>query len=865
MQKHFLTLFCFFIYCLSLFGQETNSYPLITIQEKSIKTESLLQEITNQSGLDFSYQPSVVDLEKTLAFKVRNETLENTLVLLCKKIDVVYVIIEGQIVLTANTQLQQHMFTGYISDAKSGETLLGATVFLKGSTRGTFTNEFGYFALPIPNGKQQIEVSYLGYNPRIIELLFEKDTLKNITLSPMPTHLPEILIGLPMKDVLNKKQLGEMEIHPDELNSMPEFAGESGLVKGLQTLPGIKAHGDASAFFYTRGGERDQNLIIIDDAPVYNPSHLFGVFSLVIPEFTKSIKVYKSDIPATMGDRLSSIVSIRTKDGNLNKAQFGGAISPWLYRFSVETPIVKQKSAFFLSFRRSNFEWLYKRNSPNANLFFQDIHLKFNWKINDKNRLFFTTIAGGDVLENNNQAFSRTGIRWGNFSATLRWNHIFSPKLFSNTTLYTGNYAYRIQQATNLWKSELGMLGLKSDFTHYVSEKYTAKFGFDSQAYFNTPGIFSSDSTISLLPEITSDYSRKLVLYYQGKLDITDKIRLNAGLRLINWSNYGPKTYYSYDENFMVTDTINAGVGRFNTYTNLDPRISVQYQLHSDAQLKLSYGIYHQYLQVANNAISPFSSMEIWLPASPNLAPQNASQWSLSYLNNFQKTKAEFSAAVFYKKMNNQIDFEGHATTLLNPFLEGELRIGDTKSYGIEFLFKKDFGRFNGWLGYTYSRAFRRTNGLNNNKTYSAFQDRPHDLSMLINFRLKRRIFCTAYWTSYSGSTFTSPVSFFEYNGQTVPIYGERNNDRLPTYHRLDLGMKFILNKKEDSKFQHSLTLSIYNFLAHKNVYAVRFNKIETTTFSPPVPGNLLLENPLSPSAIDVVRFFPTLTYKFKI
>lgn len=856
------------IFCLLLFYSIAVNGQTITIQESSIEVAELIKEISKQSGADFSFNAQLVDTKKRISFKIKNASLRETLDLLSKKINVKYEIIEGQIVLNAlalnkKIKIQNFTLTGYLSDQATGEDLISASIAIKGTNQGVLTNEFGYYALPLTAGKHTIVYSYVGFEQTELELVINKNRIQNIALVTSTTELPAVIVEPISNNILNQNQLGEMEISPETLNNLPEFGGESGLVKGLQTLPGIKTHSDGSAFFYVRGGARDQNLIIIDDAPIYNPSHLLGFYSIVLPDFTKSISVYKSDMPTTIGDQLSSIISVRTKDGNLNKTSFGGSINPLMYQFSLETPIIKKRSAIFLSFRRSNYEWIYKRNNSDAALYFQDIHFKWNLKINNNNRIFFTLIQSADVFEN--QEEETNGIRWGNIAATLRWNHIYGPKLFSNTTIYTGNYAYLSRFSSESWKSDLGMLSLKSDFTHYASSRFTAKFGLELQAYFNTPGQLTLSESITNLPNITANSSQKSVLYYSGKYNVSDRLQINAGLRLINWKNLGPKTYYDFDDNFIVSDTITVGEGVYNKYVNLDPRLSLQYKLNNSSQVKLSYGLYHQYLQLISNATSPFNAFEVWLPANPNIKPQSSSQIALNYLKYFEQSKMEISAAAYYKSSKNQIDYEPHATTYVNALLEGELRFGKAKAYGFEVLLKKDFGRLNGWLAYTYSRAFKQFQDLNNGARFRAFQDRPHDFSIALNYRLSKRVHASAYWTSYSGSPFSSPVGFYTFNDQTIPLYGERNNDRLPSYQRLDLSMKFILNKKENSRFQHSLIFSIYNALGHKNIYAIRFNKIPSDDLNPSTRANFLTNQNLTATQIDLVRFFPSLSYKFKI
>ncbi|MEM6697441.1 MAG: TonB-dependent receptor, partial [Bacteroidota bacterium] len=808
----------------------------------------------------------IIDKKAVLNFNIQNATLEETLDLLAEKINIRYQIIEEQVVLNSEKpkvpQEQYFTLSGFLSEQETGEVLIGASILLNGTAKGTVTNEFGYYALQLKKGTYEFTFSYVGFEAQTLKIEVQKDIRQNIDLKMASINLVPVIVGLTLEEELERKQLDVLRFSPEQLNSLPEFGGESGLVKGIQSLPGISIHSDGSAFFNVRGGERDQNVIFIDDAPIFGASHLLGFYSMIIPDFTKSIDIYKSDMPVSLGDRLSSIISIRTNDGNLNKLHFSGAINPFINRFTLETPIVKQKSSAFISFRRSNFDRFLERAETGIQYHFQDLHFKWNWQINDKNRFFLTFIQAGDFF-NGNDTFSN--ISWGSGAVSVRWNHIFHPKLFSNTTLYTGNYTYSINAQPNFWKSELGMIGLKTDFTHYASPKYQAKFGFDFQTYSNTPGGFTTDSTINILPNFSNNLTRKSVLYYQGAYDFAEKWQFKAGLRMTTWANFGPRTFYTLGEHYEVSDTINADFGAFHRYFQIDPRLSLSYQLNRSSQLKLSYGIYRQYLQLILDSVSPFSALEVWLPASPNIRPQKSTHLALNYLKYYEASKMELALAAYYKNATHQIDYKAHATTFLNPLLEAELRFGSARSFGLELLLKKDFGKANGWLSYTFSRTFRTTKDLNNDLPYRAVQDRPHEFSLALNFPLLKRVLGSTYWTSSSGNTFSSPIGFYDFNQQSIPIYGERNNDRLPAYHRLDFSIKFLLNKKPEARYQHNLTFSMYNALGHPNIFAIKFNKLESNQFSPNVPANVLSNDPLSPSQIDLLRFFPSLTYKFKI
>lgn len=868
----FLLLFFFVLYR----ATAQSGDPVISIQESQATVAEILEQISTQSGMDFSYNATRIDATQEIAFSLDQGSLEEALNQLAAKISISYSIIDDQIILNFRQEdtsgsresdklMEYWTLSGFVSDKWSGENLIGATVSIKGTGEGTTSNAFGFYSLRLPKGPCQLSISYLGFDTQEMDLSLQKDKRKDWILLPASLELPSVVVSRPLKEIMSIQQSGQLELTPGDLDKLPEFAGETGLIKGLQTLPGIKMHGDGSAFFFARGGEKDQNLIIIDDAPIYNPAHLFGFYSIVIPDFTRSIKVYKSDIPANLGDRLSSIIDIRTRDGNLNKWELRGAFNPMISRFSIEGPIVKKRGALFFSFRRSNFQWIYKGIAPNVNLEFGDFNFKWNHKLNDKNRLYFTLINSTDVFFNGGGA-GVGGVKWGNFATTLRWNHLFGPKWFSNTIAYIGSYNYELSGGGNSWQSGIGTLNFKTDFTYYANPEWTLKFGFEAHGHFFNPGRVADGSLASLIPEIRQDYSQQRVGYLQSNFTLLKKWQIHAGLRGLTWKNQGPAQYFTFDENHQLLDTVTIdSSGTYQRYLNADPRLSIQYDLNKTSYLKASYGIYHQYIQLISNSESPFSALEVWLPSSPNIRPQRAEQTTLSYFKYFPAPNLEFSTSAYYKKLDNLIDYKPHAETILNPLLEGELRFGNMRSYGMELMLKKKVGRLNGWMSYTYSRAIRQTAAINGGREYPAFQDRPHDFSILLNYQMKRRAFFSAYWTAYSGSAFSSPTGFYIHGNRTVPIYDEKNNDRLPAYQRLDIAFKFILNKKPEQRFQHSLTFSVYNFLGRKNTVAVNFNKIPREGGTPLVPINLLEQRELITTQSDLVRFFPSLTYKFKL
>ena len=660
--------------------------------------------------------------------------------------------------------------------------------------------------------------------------------------------------------------MSQINIKPKNIANIPEFIGGAGLIKSLQTLPGIKVFSDGSAFFYVRGGNRDQNLILIDEAPVYNPAHLFGFYSVIIPDVTKDIKIYKGDMPVSMGDRLSSVIDIKTKDGNLNKFETNGVLNPLVYRFSLEGPIIKEKSSFFISYRHSNFKWIYKKAAPNLKLYFYDLNAKFNIKLNRNNRVFYTFYYGADVLSNINTELTHFGINWRNFTSTLRWNHIYSEKLFSNTTLYSSFYNYNLSLAEierYKWNSTITNFTLKTDFTYYLRPEHSLRFGASLNAHRFNPGNININNSYNI-PRVPEIKSWKSVIYFSSERKINHKISYILGLRLTSWENTGPTTVYLFDNNYNVNDTVLIDTNKvFSTYVNLDPRINFKYRIDSTSSIKFSYGTYHQYIQLLSNSTSPFTSLEVWLPSGTNIKPQKAQQFTLGYIKFLQKQNLEFTSEVYYKKMNNQIEYQSHANMLLNPLIEGELRFGKAWSYGAEFMIKKTKGRCIGWINYTYSRVYKQTNDVNENREYPAFYDRPHDFAVYLSYQITKRMGISANWVYNTGSAITTPVGYYTYNGNDIPVYGDKNNDRLPDYHRLDIAMNYRLNKKP-KKFQHRLIFSIYNVYNRKNPISINFNKVKTQNGEYVVPANVYGTNQIVTTETYLLGFMPSLTYKFR-
>jgi len=657
---------------------------------------------------------------------------------------------------------------------------------------------------------------------------------------------------------------------------MPAFMGEQDVIKSLDAIPGISLQGDGSTFFFVRGGNKDQNLILLDDAPIYNPAHFLGLFSTFIPETVKDIKIYKGDIPAEYGGRLSSLIDVRTRDGDMNKFNVFGNLGLVAWKTTVEGPITRGKSSFLLSARSSYIKWYARSLNQDIQKFnFYDLNAKFNFRLGLKDRLFLSGYAGQDYFTQGSSPANSSGISWSNVAGTVRWNHVFNDRLFSNTTLSTSKYDYFLilnVDRDQTWHSNIGNLTLKSDFTWFINPDITLRYGGRISRHDFNPGNLElgGDPISPFLPVVSRKTARETALYISNNHTITPRFIVRYGLRMSAWTNIGKAKEYAYEYNIIVNDLIPvdtmdyADGEKYHSYSNIEPRFGLTFQAGPRTSLKASYARTVQYLQLVTNSISPFTTLEVWLPSGPNIEPQSCDQVSLGYFRKFREAGTDLSIEIFSKKLYNQIDYEDHAYMLLNPHIERELRYGDGRAYGIEFLLKKHRGRLNGWIGYAYSRSLRTIEDINNDLEYPASWDRPHDLSCYLSYDLTKRWVLSANWIYMTGSAFSSPTAFYRYNGYTVPLYGSKNNDRLPDYHRLDLSTELQLNKRE-RRFSHSLRFTLYNLYSRKNPFAVNFNKTLNYNGNPVVPGDLYLPAEIVPSQMYLFRLVPAISYSFRI
>jgi len=861
-----------------IFSQTIDLSKKITIKAKNKSLEEVLSEIEKSADIIFSYSSQIIDVSKKITLKVKNKTLEETLNILNQEADIEFSILEKQIILkpvnksanqtkNRNKHLNNYTLSGHLYDKESGEVLIGASIYIDGTKYGTITNEYGFYSLTIPEGKYNAMFSFIGYKTTTQEIELTKNIKTTLELDFNNEIIDEVVVEAEKQnDVVEKNQQGEIKLTPKSIDKLTGYVGDIDLIKSLQQFPGIKNYGDGSTLFYVRGGNRDQNLIMIDDAPIFNPSHLLGFLSSITHESVSEMTIYKADFPANIGGRASSVIDIRTKDGNMK--HFGGSasLSPFVSSFAVEGPIFKDRVSYFTSVRFSNFGWMF-RNSG-FKISFTDLNIKLNYKINSNQRLFFTLYSGSDFIGRISTTGKGTyGLSWTNSLFVIRWNKIYSSKIFSNTTFNGSIYEYYMyisKEEGKFWNSAVKNFSLKNDFTYFINHNNTSKFGFVIESYsFNPGNLYMNDSTVqAYIPYVPERFSNQYILYYNHDCKLSKRLSFRAGVRLPIWENTGPFKDYIFDESYQIKDTIAYIKGDKSPSVSIpEPRLNLNYIITKKSSLKYSFNITGQYIHLLTNTVSPFTSFEVWLPISGNLKPITSKLNSLSYVYN--TGKFEVSAESFYKRINNQIDYADHAKMLLNPYIEGELRQGKATSYGTELTIKKTQGKLNGWISYTISKTTMQSPGINNDKPYPTFYDRPHDFNIFVSYITEKRWQIGAAWLYSTGAAVTTPTSFYYYQGYQIPVYSSKNNDRLPDYHRLDFTIKYKINKPE-RRFQHDLTLMIYNVYARLNPYVVNFNKVMNEDQRVVIPSNLYGDYETVPTQTSLSGIIPSITYTLK-
>ncbi|MDR1715602.1 MAG: TonB-dependent receptor [Prevotella sp.] len=728
--------------------------------------------------------------------------------------------------------LAQNRYTikGRINNADNGETLIGVSVGVKERPQqGSFGDESGYYILTLPQGEYNLIFKLIGYNTKQIKIKLNEDKTLNVDLEPEVVSLGEVEISAQRtNENVKNVQSGVDKLEIEMVNKIPVLLGERDILKTIQLLPGVMSAGEGNTGFYVRGGSNDQNLIMLDNATVYNPSHLFGFFSTFNSSAVDNMTIYKGSMPAQYGGRLSSTLDVSMKDGDLKNYHANGGIGLISSNLTFEGPIQKERSSFIVSARRTYADALARvigvEQVKDSKLYFYDLNAKLSYVLSDRNKLTLTAYLGKDKLGLDKVAM----IDWGNTIASLKWNHIFNAKAASATTLsytdYTYNVSVDLTTGLNV-SSHIKDFNLNQEFSFYPNEKNAIKAGFTSIYHQVVPGDLSSKDPSQLqISPYEHRNSWENAIFASNNMKLHDKLEFSYGLRLSSFSVLGGGDYYEF-ENHAITDTIFTKQGQFlKTYWNIEPRLSAAYQLNDVSSIKAAYTrtTQHLHLLSTSNLSSP---TDRWIANTNYIKPEIANQVSVGYFRNFSNNMLEFSAELYYKDLRNQIDYKDGADVRAKEIIETELLFGKGRTYGLELFLKKRFGKFNGWVGYTLARSEKKINGINDGKWYVANQDRTHDVSVVGIYDLNKKWTLSATWVFATGNPMTYPSGKYIVDGHAIYYYEGRNSYRAPSFHRLDLGA--ICTLKKTKKYTSELAFSVYNAYGRKNPYMFGFRQNE--------------------------------------
>jgi len=763
---------------------------------------------------------------------------------------------------------KQPKFTlkGYLKDADNGEGLLGATIYVKELRTGTATNLYGFYSLSLEAGTYTISYSYIGYTPIQKTVNLTADQTLTIELKAEGTELEGVEVTAEAEDeALQTVEMSMVKLEMATIKKIPQFLGETDIIRSIQLLPGVTTVGEGATGFNVRGGNIDQNLILLDEAPIYSSSHLFGFFSVFNGDAVKDVKLYKGGIPAIYGGRLSSVLDIRQKEGNMKKFSGSGGIGAVSSRLTLEAPIVKDKSSFMIAGRRSYADLFLIFSKDKAmrenKAYFYDVNAKFNYQFSEKDRLFISGYFGNDVF-----GFGENfAAKWGNTSGTIRWNHLFSDRVFANFTGIYSNYEYKLGVPSGAnafdWTSHIYTMNLRSDFTFFVNPKNTLDFGVSALRYRFEPGLVTSDNFPTL--EIDKKFANEFGIYISNEQTIGDNLTLKYGVRYSLYQHMGKATVYEYADNEAmstksITDTVFYDQNKvIQTYGGLEPRFSLNWRVSPKNSVKLSYNRTRQYVHLISNTTAA-TPLDIWTSSDKHIKPAIADQVAMGYFQNFKNNKYEFSAEVYYKELQDLVDYKDGAQLLFNETLEADLLSGSGRAYGLEIMLKKQKGRFTGWLSYTLSRSEIKVDSdlseerINNGDWYPSNYDKLHDLSAVLSYDINEKWSISANYAYMTGRPITYPDAKYEYEGITVGNYGNRNGARTPAYHRLDFSANYE-KVKPNRKWQSSWNFSVYNVYARRNPYSIYFRQNE---------DNFQQTEAVRLSILGTI--LPSVTYNFK-
>ncbi|WP_445012643.1 TonB-dependent receptor [Aquimarina mycalae] len=781
-------------------------------------------------------------------------------------------------ILVYSSAISQEKFTisGTITEQSSNETLIGVNVLFPEMGKGVVTNEYGFYSITLPKGNYKLQISYLGFQDIVQEIILDEDKKLNFQLTEASEMLDEVIITENVEKVnIKTPQMSLNKLTAGTIKQIPVVLGEADVIKSIILLPGVTSSGEGASGFNVRGGAADQNLILLDEATIFNSSHLFGFFSVFNPDAIKDIKLYKGGIPAKYGGRVSSVLDIYQKEGNSKEYHLSGGLGVVASRLLAEGPIVKNKGAFLVGGRASYAHlFLPLLDDGNDNVaYFYDLNTKLNYKINENNSLFLSGYFGRDVFSIS-ESFRNT---YGNTVLNLRWNHLFSDKLFSNLSLIYSDYFYGLELdfVGFEWDSGIRNFNLKYDLKHYLSDNFQLNYGINDIYYRFNPGEIKPNSEDSgiIRDKLIDKYANELGVYIDAEHKISNNLSLQYGVRLSNFTRLGQDELNIYENDnpllfneelqiYEAADPIGteriSRSDQIKNFTNLEPRVALAYVFNDNTSIKASYNRMAQYLHLLSNTSSP-TPLDVWTPSGKYIKPQLLNQYALGFFKSIKDDAYSIETEVFYKDIENRIDYIDGAELIANDAIEQEILNGEARAYGLELLIRKNKGKFKGWLAYTLSKSEQRTPGrtpteigINNGEWYNTPYDKTHDISFNGSYELNKKWKFNANFLFQTGQPTNYPSGQFEFQGLVVPIFdGLRNGQRLPAYHRMDLSATLTPRKNKNRKWQGEWVFSIYNVYNRRNAASITFTQ-NTETF---------VNEAIRTSIFGIV---PAVTYNFK-
>jgi hypothetical protein len=762
----------------------------------------------------------------------------------------------------------RYVLNGYVKDSLSGETIIGATISVNGQSKGVASNQYGFYSITLDQGIYTITASHISYFIKPVTVDLKANQSFNFDLVPKSSANNEVVVYSKRRDAnVKNAQMGKIDLSMNQIRNIPAFMGEVDLLKAIQLLPGVRNAGEGNAGFYVRGGGPDQNLILLDDAVVYNTGHLFGFFSIFNSDAIKNVSLIKGGMPAQYGGRLSSVLDVTMKDGNINKLQMDGGIGIIASRFSIQGPIQKNKASFIVSARRTYIDALTKpfikktANAYGSGYYFYDLNAKINYRFSEKDRLYLSGYFGRDVFDFRNAKRSfKTNIPWGNSTATLRWNHVFNRRLFANTTLLYNDYKFKFTAAQESF--ELGLssgirdFSIKTDLDYYPLPNHKLKFGGVFIYHKFIPNVVSGkqDSVVFTPNNEKEKYAAESALYIQDDWEIGEKWKINYGIRFSSFTQIGPYTKYTRDANGNKTDSTEyKSFEPVKTYAGFEPRITIRYAIDDETSVKASVTRNLQYIHLVSNSGTTLPT-DLWVPSTYLVQPQVSWLYAAGFFKNFNDNTYETSLEIYYKDLQHQLEYrEGYTPSLNDP--EEEFVFGNGWSYGSEWLINKVRGRFTGWIGYTLSWTWRKFPQLNNGERYPVKYDRRHDLSVVANYELNKKWKLGAVFVYGTGNAMTLPERFYIINGVLTQEYSKLNQYRMKAYHRMDLSATYTPVPKKKRKVESYWVFSVYNVYSRLNPYFIYFDQEGN-----PYNGTLKVEA----RQVSLFPVLPAVTWNFK-